>query len=182
MPPKRYTAQELEQILSEFESGTSLTDLGEKLNRSPYGVALKMIALSEQDPSTWDPMSVNQYTRQEITAHKGDVKGQNKRWRARHGSKPRGAHAIWLAGVKDDIDWGWFRTYLTGVLSAYFGTKQAFACELHTHPSELSRYLSGERNPSYRFFREMAEFIHIPYESFEARFLRSPENRNHSDS
>jgi len=78
----RYTPTELENILRKYGL-VSLHELAAEVSRSPYGIALKMRELSEQEPYRWNPEKVAEYTREEIKKHKGDVKAQKRRWRAR---------------------------------------------------------------------------------------------------
>ena len=77
----RYSSKNLEKILKEFTLGTSLYKLARDLDRSPYGIAVKINNLSEKYPNIWNPREVKEYTRDEMRKHKGDTKNQKKRWK-----------------------------------------------------------------------------------------------------
>ncbi len=78
-----YSPEELAQALLSLNSGVPLKELAKLLDRSAYGIALKMRMLSRRDAATWDPEKVAEYTRREIKRHKGDLLGQKRRWHAR---------------------------------------------------------------------------------------------------
>ncbi len=168
----KYKKQELEKILSGFRT-LSLDKLADKLNRSVYGVALKMRELSEKELEIWPRNEIWEYTRKEIRKHrgsKGDVKAQKNRWRKRYREKHKGIRIIeneW----KNKINWNKFILYLNELVDEY-GFKQEFAYEAGITSSNLSKYLLGQTTPPAEFFWKIAEISQIPYEEFEVRFRK----------
>jgi len=152
--PKQYSSRELEKIVGGFKLGTSLSELEKKLSgRTAYGIALKIRKLSKEYPNEWNPQKVADYTRGEIRKHKGDIKAQKKKYRA----KQRGENVENGAPVKElqnsnlwlyNPVWNEVTAYLREFLLVYDGNKEQFAEELGIHPSSLSHYLAGRRKPT----------------------------------
>lgn len=180
MFPERYTSQELEQILFEFNLGTPLSILETKFGRSAYGIALKMRALSKQYPNIWNPEKVAEYTRREIKKHKGNIKEHKRRWHARkRGEYVKGYERVSICAAdkkqyakiyreQNKGRWKEFGTYLTDLLNRYSGYKKEAAAELGIHPSLLSHYLAGNRRPSEDFLIRISERFDVPYETLLA--------------
>ena len=156
MSPTPYRNQELERILSEFKSNATLSDLGSKVGRTPYSIALKMRKLAKQYPEKWKPTEVAQYTSTEMKKHKGDIRAQKRRYRARkRGEDPEYKRELYVQPPK--INWQKFRDYLEDFMRDYLYTKKEFADEMGIHPSLLSHYLSGRRKPNNQFFIYLSE-------------------------
>ncbi|MBI2647654.1 hypothetical protein HYW99_04195 [Candidatus Woesearchaeota archaeon] len=165
--PKTYTQKELEKIMAEFESDIPLSKLeGELKGRSAYGIALKMRSLSMDCPNQWDPSKVAGYTRDEIRRHKGAIKAQKRRYRARKKVELIG-YAEFREQLKKQeqslkINWIEFIQYLKEFLRLYEGNKEQFAEEIFIHPSLLSHYLAGRRKPSDEVLARMFDkFIEV---------------------
>ncbi len=84
----RYTAQDIEYISRAYLS-SSLDELSRELDRTSYGLAVKMRNLARE--GRLDKYIVWDITRVEIKANKGkgDVKGQKKRWKVKAREKKR---------------------------------------------------------------------------------------------
>ena len=167
---KRYEPKELEIILQEFERETPLHTLADKLNRSSYGVAIKMINLSNADPETYDPETIRRYTREEIRKHRGDVKAQRKRWKLRQKGKrvKQGEEVHTQQVIPPEIDVPKFRAYLCDFAGS-FPSKQECAGHLGIHKSQLSRYLHRVA-PSERLLRRLCELQQVDYDTFVSGF------------
>ena len=83
MQNKKYTVRELERALNYMELGVPLEKASLKLNRTPCGLAYKLFYLSQENPGLYNPERIWDYVRIEIRKHRGDVKGQKKRWHER---------------------------------------------------------------------------------------------------
>ncbi|MEK6983853.1 MAG: helix-turn-helix transcriptional regulator [Nanoarchaeota archaeon] len=175
--PKQYSSRELEKIIVGFKLDTSLPDLEKKLSgRTAYGIALKIRKLSKENPHKWNPQKVADYSRDEIRKHKGDIKAQKKRYKARQ----RGEYVEYGASLKVETnrqlqalnpDWKQLIPYLRDFLVLYNGNKEQFAEELGIHPSVLSRYLAEKARPNEEILKKMLNiFRHTCRE--DARYLK----------
>ena len=182
-----YTKRELEQLLSEFNQGTPLSGLEDKLGRTAYGIALKLQRLAREHPRIWNQKKVADYIRAEIRKHKGEVKGQKERWRARrrgeHVEPPQYKQRVVAQQYIDGEErqrqqsrqyrkqhkgmWKKFGNYLANILSTYPRYKQDAAMELEIHPSSLSHYLAGNIKPSKPFLLRVSRRFNVPYQTLQ---------------
>lgn len=84
---KYYQQEELEQIVAGLNSGTSISELSIKLDRTPYGIANKLMRIPKNS-QYYESLSeeARREIRRELRKHrgsKGDVRGQKKRWKER---------------------------------------------------------------------------------------------------
>lgn len=171
----RYKPIELERMLSAFQSGMPLEKIKIK-RRTLYGLALKILSLSEQQPDIWTPAKVKEYTKRERRKHRGNIRGQKRRYKMRQRGlnvelkNDEGKPSFF--SFLNEINRPKFGEYLCKLLSAYKGLKQTFASEHEIHPSQLSRYLSGKSVPTRDFFRKLADKSCLSYEDFISQFKK----------
>jgi hypothetical protein len=91
-----YTEEELELLHDEFERYTPLSNLAIKLNRTPYGLARKILRLSEELPGIWDPEKAQEYFRQvDLQAYHTCQEKKNEQRRQRYSDMHGGNVRHW---------------------------------------------------------------------------------------
>lgn len=91
-----YTEEELELLHDGFERGAPLSDIAKVLCRTPYGLARKLLCLSEELPDIWDPEKAYEYFRQvDLQAYHQYREKKNEQRRQRYSDSHDGNVRHW---------------------------------------------------------------------------------------
>ena len=150
MKIKKYSQEELEILLREFQLDTPLSELEAIIQRPVYSIIQKMQKLSQKYPQIWDREKVAQYVNRYYEEHRDEISEYQRRYREEHKER-----------------WKIFGDYLNKILETYNGKKIELASELNIHPSTLSNILIGNRKPNEEVLRKISERFNVPYKTLK---------------